>query len=142
MTHRIAVVLFNLGGPDSLAAVRPFLYNLYSEPDIFRFPLGALAQKFFAWLIAARRTPEAAKGYAALGGRSPLLENTQRQAQALAQALAADDSRDGGRSGPSRPSRGITPSLEGRGTTTGTWEVEQTHGAVAESGVGRWQGCR
>ncbi len=90
MTHRTAVVLFNLGGPDSLAAVRPFLYNLFSDPDIFRFPLGALTQKFFAWLIAARRTPEATKGYAALGGKSPLLENTQRQAQALARALAAD----------------------------------------------------
>ena len=90
MAHRTAVVLFNLGGPDSLAAVRPFLYNLFSDPDIFRFPLGALTQKFFAWLIATRRTPEATKGYAALGGKSPLLENTQRQARALAQALALD----------------------------------------------------
>ena len=95
MTHRTAVVLFNLGGPDSLAAVRPFLYNLFSDPDIFKFPLGALTQKLFAWLIATRRAPEAAKGYAALGGKSPLLENTQRQAHALARALAPDDSRDG-----------------------------------------------
>ena len=144
MTHRTAVVLFNLGGPDSLAAVRPFLYNLFSDPDIFRFPLGALAQKFFAWLIAARRAPEAAKGYAALGGRSPLLENTQRQARALAQALATDDSRDGGRSGPSWPSRGITPSLEGRGTTTGTWEVGQRTEQLprAASGDGRDAGGR
>ena len=90
MTYRTAVVLFNLGGPDSLAAVRPFLYNLFSDPDIFKFPLGALTQKLFAWLIATRRTSEATKGYAALGGKSPLLENTQRQARALTQALATD----------------------------------------------------
>lgn len=88
MSDRTAVVLFNLGGPDSLAAVRPFLYNLFSDPNIFNFPLGFLTQKPLAWLIARRRAPEASKGYAALGGRSPLLENTERQAQALAQALA------------------------------------------------------
>lgn len=90
MTHRHAVVLLNLGGPDSLAAVRPFLYNLFSDPDIFKFPLGAPTQKLFAWLISTRRASEAGKGYAAIGGKSPLLENTQRQAQALVQALAAD----------------------------------------------------
>jgi len=90
MTHRTAVVLFNLGGPDSLSAVRPFLYNLFSDPDIFKFPLAAVTQKLFAWLISTRRAPEATKGYAALGGKSPLLENTQRQAQALTQALALD----------------------------------------------------
>ncbi len=87
MSNRTAVVLFNLGGPDSLAAVRPFLYNLFSDPDIFRLPLGFLTQKPFAWLISKRRAPEAAHGYAALGGRSPLLENTQRQAAALQEAL-------------------------------------------------------
>jgi ferrochelatase len=87
MPNRTAVVLFNLGGPDSLAAVRPFLYNLFSDPDIFRLPLGFLTQKPFAWLISTRRAPQAAKGYAALGGRSPLRENTQRQAVALQQAL-------------------------------------------------------
>lgn len=90
MTTRIAVVLCNLGGPDSLQAVRPFLYNLFSDPDILDLPLGVLARKPLAWLIAKRRTPEAAKGYAALGGSSPLLENTRRQAQALARALEAD----------------------------------------------------
>jgi ferrochelatase len=90
MTQRTAVVLFNLGGPDSLQAVRPFLYNLFSDPDIFKFPLGFVTQKLFAWLIAARRAPEAAHGYAALGGRSPLLENTERQAHALQEALGPD----------------------------------------------------
>ncbi len=94
MTARIAVVLCNLGGPDSLQAVRPFLYNLFSDPSILDVPLGVLTRKPLAWLIAKRRTPEAAKGYAALGGYSPLLENTQRQAQALARALADDSAFD------------------------------------------------
>ncbi len=90
MTTRIAVVLLNLGGPDSLQAVRPFLYNLFSDPAILNLPLGVFTRKPLAWLIAKRRTPTAAQGYAALGGKSPLLENTQHQAQALARALAAD----------------------------------------------------
>lgn len=94
MLPRTAVVLLNLGGPDSLAAVRPFLYNLFSDPDILDLPLGFLARKPLAWLIARRRTPEASRGYAAIGGQSPLLENTRRQARALAQALAGDGAFD------------------------------------------------
>jgi len=90
MEKRTAVVLFNLGGPDSLAAVRPFLYNLFSDPDIFKFPLGVVTQKLFAWMIARRRAPAASKGYAAMGGKSPLLENTQEQAIALQLALATE----------------------------------------------------
>ena len=87
MSERIAVVLCNLGGPDSLAAVRPFLFNLFSDPDIFRLPLGWLTQRPFASLIAWRRAPEAAHGYAAIGGKSPILEYTQAQADALRKAL-------------------------------------------------------
>jgi ferrochelatase len=89
MKKQTAVVLFNLGGPDSLAAVEGFLYNLFSDPDIFKLPLGFLTQKPFARLISRRRAPEASVGYAALGGKSPLLENTQKQAHALQQALDA-----------------------------------------------------
>jgi ferrochelatase len=88
--QRSAVVLFNLGGPDSLEAVRPFLYNLFADPDIFKLPLGFLTQKPFAWLISTRRTPAAEHGYAALGGKSPLLENTQKQAAALQRELGID----------------------------------------------------
>jgi protoporphyrin/coproporphyrin ferrochelatase len=88
MTQRPAVVLLNLGGPDSLKAVRPFLYNLFSDPDIFAFPLGRITQRLFAFLISWRRREEAAKGYAAIGGKSPLLEHTQEQAIALQLALA------------------------------------------------------
>lgn len=90
MKNRVAIVLFNLGGPDSLAAVRPFLYNLFSDPDIFRLPLPWLTQKLFAGLVSRRRTEEASKGYAAIGGASPLLANTRKQALALTDALAAD----------------------------------------------------
>ncbi len=90
MTTRAAVVLLNLGGPDSLAAVRPFLFNLFSDPDIFRLPLARLTQRPFAALASSLRAPEARRGYAALGGASPLLANTRRQAEALARALARD----------------------------------------------------
>jgi len=88
MSERTAVVLCNLGGPDSLDAVRPFLFNLFSDPDIFRLPLGWLTQRPFASLIAWRRAPEAAHGYAAIGGKSPILEYTRAQADALQRALA------------------------------------------------------
>ncbi|HEY8014395.1 MAG TPA: ferrochelatase, partial [Dongiaceae bacterium] len=83
---RLAVVLLNLGGPDSQEAVEPFLYNLFSDPAIIRLPQPlrwALAR-----LISRRRAPVARAIYAHLGGGSPLLANTQAQAAALEQALA------------------------------------------------------
>jgi len=76
-----AVILFNLGGPDKLESVEPFLFNLFNDPAIlnlpslFRFPL--------AKLIANRRAPTAKKIYNELGGSSPILQLTQEQAQAL-----------------------------------------------------------
>ena len=85
---RTAVVLCNLGGPDSLEAVEPFLRNLFSDPDIFQFPAAAFTQGLFARLVAWRRREEASRGYAALGGASPIGANTQDQAWALEQALA------------------------------------------------------
>ncbi len=94
MQTRTAVVLLNLGGPDSLDAVEPFLYNLFSDPDIFRLPLGFLTQKPFARLIARRRAPEARHNYAAIGGSSPLLANTEKQAAALRVALATHNRYD------------------------------------------------
>ncbi|HLY58642.1 MAG TPA: ferrochelatase [Stellaceae bacterium] len=80
-TGRTAVVLFNLGGPDRPEAVRPFLFNLFSDPAIIRLPQplrGAIA-----WLIARQRAPVAAEIYRKLGGGSPLLPNTKAQAEAL-----------------------------------------------------------
>lgn len=83
-----AVVLFNLGGPDSLDSVRPFLFNLFSDQAILRLPNPL--RYFLAWLISKRRTPEAQEIYHHIGGRSPLLPNTQAQAQALQELLGPD----------------------------------------------------
>src|SRR5437868_13720028 len=78
---RVAVVLMNLGGPDSPAAVRPFLYNLFSDPAIIDLP-GPLRYTL-AWLIARQRSRVAAEIYAHLGGASPLLANTKGRAWEL-----------------------------------------------------------
>ena len=84
---RRAVVLMNLGGPDSAESVRPFLYNLFSDPAIIRFP--AVLRLPLAWLIAARRARVARAIYAQLGGSSPLFANTEAQARALEAELGA-----------------------------------------------------
>ena len=77
-----AVVLLNLGGPDSLEAVRPFLYNLFSDRLIIR--LGPpFMQKPLAWLIAKKRAPISRGYYEQIGGASPLGIITQGQAAAL-----------------------------------------------------------
>ncbi len=82
---RTAVVLFNLGGPDSLEAVAPFLVNLFSDPAIIGLPqpLRSLVARVIAW----RRAPVARAIYQHLGGGSPLLANTEAQARALEAAL-------------------------------------------------------
>ena len=85
---RRAVVLMNLGGPDSPRAVRPFLYNLFSDPAIIGLP--GLLRLPLAWLVAARRAPIARGIYAQLGGASPLLANTEAQARALEEELGPD----------------------------------------------------
>jgi ferrochelatase len=86
---RRAVVLFQLGGPDSLGSVRPFLYNLFCDPDIIDLPLAFLFRKPLARLIANRREPIAQKLYASIGGRSPIFEQTKQQADALHAYLAS-----------------------------------------------------
>lgn len=83
-----AVILLNLGGPDSLSAVRPFLINLFSDPEIFRFPLAPVMQKPLARLIARLRAPHAADHYRKIGGSSPILAHTRAQAERLAEKLA------------------------------------------------------
>jgi protoporphyrin/coproporphyrin ferrochelatase len=82
---RTAVVLMNLGGPDSPAAVEPFLFNLFSDPAIIGLP--AVLRLPMARLVARRRARVARGIYARLGGSSPLLGNTERQAQALESSL-------------------------------------------------------
>jgi ferrochelatase len=84
-TERIAIVLFNLGGPDRPEAIRPFLLNLFSDPAILRVPF--FIRPLLARLIALRRLAPATANYALLGGQSPLLDETTQQAEALEQAL-------------------------------------------------------
>jgi ferrochelatase len=84
---KLAVVLFNLGGPDTLQAVEPFLNNLFSDPAIIRAP--AFLRRPLAKFISIRRAPVARKIYEHMGGRSPILTETQAQAEALQAVLAA-----------------------------------------------------
>jgi ferrochelatase len=84
---RISVVLFNLGGPDSLDAVKPFLKNLFSDPAIIRAP--GPVRWCLARLISSRRAPLAQAIYAEMGGRSPILPETEAQAAALIKSLKA-----------------------------------------------------
>jgi ferrochelatase len=85
--RRIAVVLFNLGGPDSLGAVRPFLFNLFKDPAIISLPTPF--RQLLAGIIALARNKSAKANYAHMGGASPLVKETEDQARALEQALAA-----------------------------------------------------
>jgi ferrochelatase len=82
-----ALILLNMGGPDSLAAVEPFLYNLFSDRELIQLPAGALLQKPFAKIISHFRAKKVVENYRIIGGKSPLLEWTQRQAAGIAQRL-------------------------------------------------------
>ncbi len=76
---RTAVVLLNLGGPDSLSAVQPFLENLFNDPDIFKLPF----QKKLASFISKKRAPKVQKQYEMIGGKSPIGMWTEKQRQML-----------------------------------------------------------
>src|ERR1039457_2589800 len=89
ISKRVGVVLFQLGGPDSLAAVEPFLYNLFSDPDIIDFPFARLGRRALARLISKTRAKKAAQHYAAIGG-SPIRRFTEQQAAALEARLMRD----------------------------------------------------
>ena len=84
---RVGVVLFQLGGPDSLEAVEPFLYNLFCDPDIIDFPFPRLAREPLARLVSSRRARRVQEHYAQIGGRSPLRELTELQARRLENEL-------------------------------------------------------
>eukprot|EP00887_Chlorella_sp_A99_P000003 scaffold16.g3.t1 len=87
-TERVGVLLLNLGGPDTLDDVQPFLYNLFADPDIIRLPPAfQFVQPLIAQAISMVRAPKSRVGYEAIGGGSPLRDITQHQADALAGAL-------------------------------------------------------
>ena len=84
---KTAVVLFQLGGPDSLEAVEPFLYNLFCDPDIIDLPGAFLFRKTLAKIISSRRAPKVRQLYKNIGGASPILPQTQMQAKSLQESL-------------------------------------------------------
>ncbi|HMV26684.1 MAG TPA: ferrochelatase [bacterium] len=83
VAQKTAIVLLQLGGPDNLDAVEPFLYNLFCDPDIIDLPGAFLFRKGLARLISSRRSPAVRELYKNIGGRSPILPQTEEQAQAL-----------------------------------------------------------
>jgi len=88
MKEKVAIILLNLGGPDSPKAIRPFLFNLFNDKAIIDMPQPF--RWFLAKYISFKREPIAKEIYGHLGGRSPLLEQTQAQGTALETALAND----------------------------------------------------
>jgi len=86
-SRRVGVVLFQLGGPDTLAAIEPFLYNLFCDPDIIDFPFARIGRKPLAKLISTTRAHKVQHHYATIGGGSPIRRFTERQARALAAEL-------------------------------------------------------
>ncbi len=87
MQEKIGVVLLNLGGPDSLEAVEPFLYNLFVDPDIINFPGSFLFREWLAKLISSKRHPKIQEQYKQIGGKSPLKDFTLGQAKLLEEKL-------------------------------------------------------
>lgn len=79
---RVGVLLLNLGGPERIQDVKPFLYNLFSDPEIIRLPVAAM-QKPFAWLISSLRSGKSQQAYRSIGGGSPLRRITKQQAREL-----------------------------------------------------------
>ncbi|MDJ0519590.1 MAG: ferrochelatase [Trichodesmium sp. MO_231.B1] len=83
---RVGVLLLNLGGPEQLEDVRPFLFNLFSDPEIIRLPFPWL-QKPLAWFISTMRFKKSQENYKEIGGGSPLRSITEQQALAIQQKL-------------------------------------------------------
>ena len=84
-----AVILFNLGGPDNLDAVEPFLFNLFNDPAIFSLP--TILRYPLAKLVSKRRAPIAKAIYKEMGGSSPILQQTEMQAKAIEESLKAQE---------------------------------------------------
>jgi len=82
-TRRVGVVLFQLGGPDTLDAIEPFLFNLFCDPDIIDFPFARLGRKPLAKLISSTRAKKVRHHYSVIGGGSPIRRFTEQQARAL-----------------------------------------------------------
>ncbi len=88
-SKRLGVILFQLGGPDTLEAIEPFLFNLFCDPDIIDFPFARVARRPLARLISSTRAKKVQHHYAVIGGGSPIRRFTEQQARALERHLAA-----------------------------------------------------
>lgn len=88
MPNRLGVVLFQLGGPDTLDAIEPFLYNLFCDPDIIDFPFARIGRKPLAKLISTTRAKKVQHHYALIGNGSPIRRHTEAQARLLEAELA------------------------------------------------------
>ena len=88
---RIAVMIVNMGGPDSLEAVGPYLYNIFKDPDIIDIPLpGFLRERFVRWL-SEKREPKSRAIFEKIGGKTPLNEITNEQGTLLEAKLNLSD---------------------------------------------------
>ena len=81
--RRVGIVLFQLGGPDTLEAIEPFLYNLFCDPDIIDFPFARIGRKPLAKLISTTRARKVQHHYSTIGGGSPIRKHTEQQARVL-----------------------------------------------------------
>src|SRR6184192_253187 len=88
--RRVGVVLFQLGGPDTLEAIEPFLFNLFCDPDIIDFPFARIGRKPLAKLISSTRARRVQHHYSVIGGGSPIRKFTEQQAAALESRLRKD----------------------------------------------------
>ncbi len=88
-SRRVGVVLFQLGGPERLEEIEPFLYNLFCDPDIIDFPFARIGRKPLAKLISTTRARKVQHHYATIGGGSPIRRFTERQARALEAELSS-----------------------------------------------------
>jgi ferrochelatase len=85
--EKTAIVVLQFGGPDTLDAVEPFLYNLFSDNDIVQIPFSFFLQKPVAKLISSQRSKSVREKYAEIGGKSPIVEKTNQQVAALQKRL-------------------------------------------------------
>ena len=86
-TRRVGVILFQLGGPDTLEAIEPFLFNLFCDPDIIDFPFARIGRRPLAKLISTTRASRVRHHYSVIGGGSPIRRFTEQQARALQSSL-------------------------------------------------------
>jgi protoporphyrin/coproporphyrin ferrochelatase len=86
--RRLGIVLFQLGGPDTLDAIEPFLFNLFCDPDIIDFPFARIGRRPLAKLISTTRAKKVQHHYSVIGGGSPIRRFTEAQGRALERKLA------------------------------------------------------